>query len=374
MYDNYNNNEGFNNNNPKPLFSNEFNNMSSNSFNSLSNENQNGINGDFTNINSFNNFESSKDIPPELEPIKNLSDSSKVEAPTLDVLNPMNIMPENLNGNDFSNMDKLDAYDNGINYINNDINNNQINNMYSNQMLNETNNDYNSNNLSLDNNTKYSQFNNMNVNSSQNNNYESINKELYSNDYTNELENKDIINNKDYLNVNATHPNNINEVNFTQTISDYANNQNLDSNLSYQMNNIENNLEISNLTHDSSIEEKVTDENKNDNLIKSNIINEEESKNDYEIIQKNIESLPKDEMLNLGINNSYDDIDTLDIMDVEEEGTQEETKKEEEKTLIIDNINEIKKLLNNLKEKGLDLELEEFDFENMYQLIIKINK
>ena len=53
---------------------------------------------------------------------------------------------------------------------------------------------------------------------------------------------------------------------------------------------------------------------------------------------------------------------------------EEEEKEPEEKPLILDNINEIKELINKIKERGINIELEEFDFEHMYQLIVKIEK
>ena len=38
------------------------------------------------------------------------------------------------------------------------------------------------------------------------------------------------------------------------------------------------------------------------------------------------------------------------------------------------NVQRIKDLIEELKNNGADIELEEFDFETMYQLIVKLNK
>ena len=42
--------------------------------------------------------------------------------------------------------------------------------------------------------------------------------------------------------------------------------------------------------------------------------------------------------------------------------------------LLSSSVDKIKKLINEIKTLGVNIEFEEFDFEQMYQLIIKINK
>ena len=54
------------------------------------------------------------DVPPDLGEIKNLSDATVASAPTMDVLGPMNIMPETLPPKN----DPLDAYENGTLNVN----------------------------------------------------------------------------------------------------------------------------------------------------------------------------------------------------------------------------------------------------------------
>ena len=75
--------------------------------------------------NSYQNNEP-LDVPPQLSEIKNLSDATISYAPTMDVLDPMNIMPE-----EKTSVDPLEAYDNG--YLNSNMNinpsDNQINNI-----------------------------------------------------------------------------------------------------------------------------------------------------------------------------------------------------------------------------------------------------
>ena len=72
-------------------------------------------------------------------------------------------------------------------------------------------------------------------------------------------------------------------------------------------------------------------------------------------------------------------VETLSVLD-EEEPKEEENKEEEvEKDVIISNdLDSVKKAYNNLKEEikkaGFNIAVEEFDFEDIYQLIIKIDK
>lgn len=69
--------------------------------------------------------------------------------------------------------------------------------------------------------------------------------------------------------------------------------------------------------------------------------------------------------------------DEMEILDFEDEPKKEEIKNpviSENKTDLSKAIELIKGNIKTLKESGLDIELEEFDFETIYQMIIKINK
>ena len=103
-------------------------------------------------------------------------------------------------------------------------------------------------------------------------------------------------------------------------------------------------------------------------------------------LEKEEEKLKETSINDLGLDESYTEPDTLEIMDFEneedldepEEKNEAETSQKEEITIepgsISKNVERIKALLEEIKSSGIDLELEEFDFETMYQLIIKINK
>ena len=62
----------------------------------------------------------------------------------------------------------------------------------------------------------------------------------------------------------------------------------------------------------------------------------------------------------------------LDIMDITDD---ESSDSDNVKNISYnESLDQIKKLINDLKSKGAKIDLEEFDFEQMYQLIVKINK
>ena len=75
----------------------------------------------------------------------------------------------------------------------------------------------------------------------------------------------------------------------------------------------------------------------------------------------------------LGLDDSYNEPDTLDIMDLNEEETSTE-KADDSKLSTSQMVDKIKDLIENLKSSGAKIDFEEFDFEQMYQLIIKIEK
>ena len=193
MFDNnMNNNQNFNNGNSQ--FNNNFSNQFDNNQNQYNNygtqplnqnfmgqqmfnpqQNFNEQNNNIFNADSFNNdinisSISENDVPPDLPPIKNLSDATVSSAPTMDVLGPMNIMPETLPTTN----DPLDAYENGnINLNNNNIFNQNIS---PSSVTPNNQNNFNNNSLNqsmLDNNTNIYPSWNENIYNPQNQNIES---------------------------------------------------------------------------------------------------------------------------------------------------------------------------------------------------------
>ena len=68
----------------------------------------------------------------------------------------------------------------------------------------------------------------------------------------------------------------------------------------------------------------------------------------------------------LGLDPNY--TDELELMDIDQEDNQKL------ETSDSDDVDEIKALIDKLKEKGSKIELQEFDFDKIYQLIVKIEK
>lgn len=459
MYNNgMNNNQNFNNS-QRPLFENEF-------INSMSNVNsQDTFNPNYENIqtqfspsnqtlpnfqnqqvsqsnvfeNNFNqmneqmnpNFQGmtnydfnqpTGDIPPELGEIKNLSDATIVSAPTMDVLDPMNVMPENINNND-----PLENYENGslnnfssgvgdnTNFNNN--NNQSINSNFSTPFItsNFSNNEYNFNNNlnvpsyqnpipslnqfgtninNLGQNMLYNTNNSLNETpmiQTQSNNMlydENITKTTnvsYNNSITNpSFEEPTSIKNNITSELYGTTENKINN-NEQQSYSPVSNEEN--------ESNYYENAQIDNLNKEESsyniVESKISDSvESNDIAVTNQIDNNEEQydsvvendteKSDYYTIVQNDE-LNQDEKENmslsdLGIEESYNEPDTLDILDVDEDETSKTQESSEIMVSISENIEKIKNLIEEIKSNGVNIDLEEFDFEQMYQLIIKINK
>lgn len=347
MYNNYDNDKF--NNDPKPLFSNEFPGVE------INNSVVNGVN-DFSN--------SAQDIPPSLEPIKNLSDATIINAPTLDVLDPMNIMPESFENKEPAKVDPLDAYDNGINYepkvnfpIDNEISNISPSFGGAQSMVNTT-----------DSAPVSAEIPNVE------NNF-AVNKVNF--DIPN-IENNTVLESTGLEIPTIENYNNI----FNPTTLEIDNLNTMD--ISAQGSKEKNEFDIKPIVNEGAISnfdiEPVIDYSKEEDKHSEETLTENST---YEIMQDKIEQ--ENPMLNLGIDNAYDDIDMLDIVDIDEENKEEsnnieeaensvEEKEPEEKTLILDNINEIKELINKIKERGINIELEEFDFEHMYQLIVKIEK
>lgn len=404
MFDNnMNNNQNFNNGNSQ--FNNNFNNQFDNNQNQYNNygtqplnqnfmgqqmfnpqQNFNEQNNNIFNADSFNNdinisSISENDVPPDLPPIKNLSDATVSSAPTMDVLGPMNIMPETLPTTN----DPLDAYENGnINLNNNNIFNQNISSSF---VAPNNQNNFNNNSLNqsmLDNNTNIYPSWNENIYNPQNQNIESTSMPYNGYQPSNGLSNnKYDISNYNTINqptsiVNQTELNDFNNTigsqnSFENPVNDYKTEEsNQDYTIDQSIINDEQQLE--------SRQDK--EETKEDNIKEYDIL-QNESLNEE---KKEEEKLKETSINDLGLDESYTEPDTLEIMDFEneedldepEEKNEVETSQKEEITIepgsISKNVERIKALLEEIKSSGIDLELEEFDFETMYQLIIKINK
>lgn len=405
MFDNnMNNNQNFNNGNSQ--FNNNFNNQFDNNQNQYNNygtqplnqnfmgqqmfnpqQNFNEQNNNIFNADSFNNdinisSISENDVPPDLPPIKNLSDATVSSAPTMDVLGPMNIMPETLPTSN----DPLDAYENGnINLNNNGMFNQNvepsfvtpnIQNNFNNDSLNQS---------MLDNNTNIYPSWNENIYNPQNQNIESTSMPYNGYQPSNGLSNNEYgISNYNTINqptsiVNQTELNDFNnntigsQNSFENPVNDYKTEE---SNQDYT-------IDQSIINDEQQLESRQDKEEPKEDNIKEYDILQEESLNEE---KKEEEKLKETSINDLGLDESYTEPDTLEIMDFEneedldepEEKNEAETSQKEEITIepgsISKNVERIKALLEEIKSSGIDLELEEFDFETMYQLIIKINK
>ena len=342
--------------------------------------NEDGIfNKDFTNgnyglpNNSNNNTTdlAQSDLPPELGEIKNLSDASISQAPTMDALSPANFTTEDQK----LVSDPLDLYENK-GFISN---NNQIDNLVSNQ--------------------------------------ESINNigSLYNNDLPDDIEGK-IENNyalKSELNIDS--PINLSEFNFSNktteeskapktepnynsTSSDFLiNKQNYDSNefeiinksLSDVSEEENSNFESTKETPKEAIDALENDFSSEESIQGNSVEVNNKSLDDIEIKDDlSLSNLPEKEIdthqgitdiNDLGIDDAYTEPDSLEIMDndlIDEinEDPVKESEKLKERKEEINCIDEIKGLVEKLQSKGQKIRLEEFDFEMMHQLIIIVEK
>ncbi len=381
----FDNNQNFNNN-----MNNNFNNINSNmNFNNQMNQgyennninsqgtfqspellqqNVNQINPQVMNNNySLNNFNSSNvDIPPDLPEIKNLNDATVASAPTMDVLNPMNIMPESLPNNN----DPLVAYDNG---------NLNINNNYQNQLMNE-------NVLSTQTNLNYSNnLNNANFNSNLMFNGQNFSTPTMTTPPINDIQNQ-FINNQNMMGIN-------NNFDIQNGLNLNSNNINFPIN-DPNINNLYNNSQFSNIINPNLSESFLVTQNDNSNpneletqgenqFLETNSLPNDEEKED---IKQSDETVTTEEDNNVNIadlelNSTYTEPDSLEIMDLESDIKEESEDDDEDtsgqgtqKKQVVQDVEDIKDLIKKLKDNGSDVEIEEFDFEEMYQLIIKLKK
>lgn len=290
------------------------------------------------NSNLINDHQEYEDIPPNLGEIKNLSDATITHAPTMDVLDPMNVMPASVGPQDL-----IDSYENG--------NLNNFNNSYNFSVGNET-----------FTNEKQSLITNNPSNFEGVSNLELMNNTLPNNDP------------QDLLSKGAS---------MSDLLQPYDNNAISQVNVQtpdffQQPNSTDNFLNIQNESFDKSpvfdFNEPSKDdvETVNDDL-SSTVENQDNE--EYKIIQDDNLNKAEDgfDSSNFETENAYDEPDTLDILEISDE---EASLDKENKTQVSlnGNVERIKDLIEELKKQGVKIELEEFDFEKMYQLIIKIEK
>ena len=367
--------EQIQNNTNIPTYNPLFNQNSNNNINSYETFNNNSLNSkDFSsdqkNLYGQMNYDnlSNNDIPPQLDEIKNLNDAPISSAPTFDTLEPMNVMPETISP---SYDDRLDAYEKGDFSLSNNANvyNSQLNVNIPNQNF-DTN--LQNSKMPFDN----SNFLNQEVNQSDFNldNQFISNSNEFNNSYDfskmmdgsstddtsilSSFENSNPINNTHDLN------NNLNTSNNNLSL-----NTNFESNLSQDLflNNPINKLPTSFAEKDKSLDSSVSE-------LKSLENNDKQEEKETSIDDKNVLNPINDDysIQNLKMEDIYSEPDTLEIMDLDNDINSIENI--QEKNELDDAIKELKSLVEKLKTQGLNIEIEEFDFETMYQLVVKINK
>lgn len=390
MFGNMNNNNNFNND--------IFNNNSGNNFNNdfiFQNNNQNMNQNEYQapqNIfdNSFKTIDNEE--PPVLPEIMNLNDATKIDAPSMDALDSgsFGISNDNIIG------DKLDSYDMA------NINVNENNNMLFNQ------NSYTMPNVNIPtdyNNVNTNLFSNSFNHDITNNPLEPISNDfnmpdystlppLSTNDFTKEAEgvlpiipnNSDMLNNLDVsANSSGLPPLDLttNKLNYDVVQS---------NNYEFNNNVINNEISLPNIVqndmnNDTNNDINIIDKDYNiDNTIslseKNSVIDNEKSPDEksYEVVQEPSLGEENIDLSNLNIEDIYNEADSLEIMDLDivNETSDENNSSEEENTInevsLSDNVEKIKRLVEEMKALGVKVELEEFDFESMYQLIIKMEK
>lgn len=395
-----------------------FNNSQNVSNESTTTENQ-------TNI-TFNNL-SELDEPPKLDEIKNLSDSPVNDIPSLD---PLESIKSNNNDN---NNDLLSSYDNGVIDNQNELKSNDIqyempinsflveamkkNNLNNDLNLNSSSSSFNGENdflkdvyqtsdINLQSENTFNNIENK-VNDEFNNNFEDKKSDYdienkvsieetgqneYVIDQVTNVEEPKITENSDYNNDAKS------DISFdTKEENEYTLDQltSLEETVKYENN--DNDRKIKNeeladtkeekaytLDQTTSIEEnKKNDTNENNIKEKSDILDDD---NEYTIINKSINNNEdyEEDLDELGIMEIYSEPDILDIMNPEDEfdntlenddiENPEIEEKHDEKIDYKDFVEELKELINVYINKGMNIKIEEFDFEEMLQIIVKLTK
>ena len=346
---------------------------------------------------SFSSNPSDMDIPPELDEIKNLSDAKELSGPTLSALDPMNVMPEN-NDEPKKEESKLDLYDKGLNKFNSEEPQDEEENKEENegQEEQEENNNYepepyNYDNILKNGINKDSNSYDISSNNKEESTANSKNDITFNSDVTSPLKENNMFNPNNSFNVDINNlpdlENNddYNKINLRK--EETAINSNKIHSLEDYLKTKEEKEDDSN---DSSDEEATSDDQEDDD--------EEKQENDYNLglasipdlnsfIIKNKDEPKKEDEYGIvqdvdlsvdqpnkieeieDISNILDEQDSLEIIDNDSN---------EEETIDSDNnketLEKIKSLITELKNNGAQIETEEFDFEDMYQLIVKIKK
>lgn len=405
-----NNNQNFNNNNfnGNLVMNNNqnFNNTDYNSNQTFDNNNQNMNNYNYpgsipnygSNQNMMGSFpnqvmpEQNLDVPPVLDPIKPLSSTNNNLAPSMDALNPMNIMPESLPNEQLNqvqtpgNPEPIDNGDGNYNPIfNNQMDSSNFGASFS------INNNYNV--------LPTEPINDTSLQSQQINEYNLNIPPVSEQQVTNSFESQPLIDG-----YNATHdiPSNASFDNQPSTNMplNYENNIPLQPNIKTSTNNTSLEsvepafnpvLESEQFINQESI--NVNPLNDNEPLSQDLMPNEETTNgldNNVEISDiKLSEEKQEEDSDYLGLDSSYTEPDMLEIMDLEstddnsekidieakEELDTENIESLSNSTLTIEeSIEKIKNLIKEIKNTGVNIKLEEFDFEEMYQLVVKIDK
>lgn len=405
-----NNNQNFNNNNfnGNLVMNNNqnFNNTDYNSNQTFDNNNQNMNNYNYpgsipnygSNQNMMGSFpnqvmpEQNLDVPPVLDPIKPLSSTNNNLAPSMDALNPMNIMPESLPNEQLNqvptpgNPEPIDNGDGNYNPIfNNQMDSGNFGASFS------INNNYNV--------LPTEPINDTSLQSQQINEYNLNIPPVSEQQVTNSFESQPLIDG-----YNATHdiPSNASFDNQPSTNMplNYENNIPLQPNIKTSTNNTSLEsvepafnpvLESEQFINQESI--NVNPLNDNEPLSQDLMPNEETTNgldNNVEISDiKLSEEKQEEDSDYLGLDSSYTEPDMLEIMDLEstddnsekidieakEELDTENIESLSNSTLTIEeSIEKIKNLIKEIKNTGVNIKLEEFDFEEMYQLVVKIDK
>ncbi len=415
---NFNNNFNNNNNyNGNSIMNNNqnFNNPGYNSIPPFENNNQNmGYPGSaqnpWTQQNTMSGFPNQGmmnqpvDIPPVLDPIKPLSDTKNTVAPSMDALNPMNIMPDTLPPSPpleqslaSSPVEQMES--NNFNY-NNGLNNDQLNSLELNTPMN--------NSLNTNNPLSGEQINNMPLGNGPINDYNQTSVDKPTVESQTPIQNLSQPFENNYNNVSNMSSSPVMDNQFNSPLSNDVSPSYPQMNQSNIMNSQVENTETSTLNK---IDE-VTNQGVSDfsqmqiNEPASQVTEDAEDNDDLDDASSNNVEISdiklsddntKEDINNLGLDSSYTEPDMLEIMDLEasDEPTNsieevsktqendlepEEKMIEDEKPVLVDTSNikesveKIKGLIEEIKYSGIKIELEEFDFEEMYQLVVKINK
>lgn len=348
-------------------------------------------------LNSLNNAATNVDVPPELGEIKNLNDAMVTSAPTMDVLGPAYVMPDNLPTND-----PLEAYDNGNLNINNPsaigVQNNPLNTTQS----------YTTN--SFQNNTPVNGFSNQfNANPSMMNQVinngpipsqplgqPSLNQPLDGgitspntlNNFQYEIPSNNQFNPFSNVQVNAGSSLNPNDTfNVNNNFTSPLNYETLANKVNFTNQPISSDPVVQNESPDETDKEEILPQEKEDKEKDVTSSQSEETKEEQADDDSSIDEEKGASSLNdLGLDDTYAEPDSLEIMDLDSEKEEQSFEENDESSQtdipttdddvnpVLKSVDKIKTLIEELKGQGQDIELDEFDFEEMFQLIIKLKK